>query len=103
VKQGKSLSALAVEIERQSNAKRDFVAATRSLEMLVEDGAARWRSLGSARSGSMATRAASSRRISIFRNGIMTDGGGSSGAPGSERQPVDGQGRCKDAAHGAYS
>jgi hypothetical protein len=41
VKQGKSLSALAVEIERQSNAKRDFVAATRSLEMLVDgDGAA---------------------------------------------------------------
>jgi len=41
VKQGKTLSALAVEIERQSTAKRDFVAATRSLEMLVEDGAAK--------------------------------------------------------------
>jgi hypothetical protein len=41
VKQGKTLSALAVEIERQSNAKRDFVAATRSLEMIVDgDGAA---------------------------------------------------------------
>jgi hypothetical protein len=36
VKQGKSLSALAVEIERQSNAKRDFVAATRSLQMIVD-------------------------------------------------------------------
>jgi hypothetical protein len=35
VKTGKSLSALAAEIDRQSSAKRDFVAATRSLEMVT--------------------------------------------------------------------
>lgn len=37
MKQGKTLSALAAEIDRQSAAKRDFVAATRSLEMVVSD------------------------------------------------------------------
>tara|TARA_R110000868_G_scaffold187780_4_gene430354 strand:+ start:3371 stop:4432 length:1062 start_codon:yes stop_codon:yes gene_type:complete len=37
MKTGKSLSALAAEIDRQSSAKRDFVAATRSLEMIVND------------------------------------------------------------------
>jgi hypothetical protein len=37
MKTGKSLSALAAEIDRQSSAKRDFVAATRSLKMIVSD------------------------------------------------------------------
>lgn len=37
MKTGKTLSALAAEIDRQSAAKRDFVAATRSLEMVVND------------------------------------------------------------------